>query len=73
MSELFLRLLFGGLTGCAAIVSMIAGLVLYRKVWLTGNTFASLGSEGNVVIFMGVLVAACLLLAWRVKAMQKRL
>ena len=73
MSELFLKLLFGGLMACGGIVFLIAGLVMYKKVWLAGKTFASLGGEANVVIFMIVLAAACLLLAWRVKVLQNRL
>jgi len=63
MAGLFYRILFGGLLACAGLLSMILGIVLYRKWWLPGISFQELGSEGRVINFMGILTVLCLVLA----------
>ncbi len=73
MTGLFYKLLFNGLLACGGVVSLIIGIIVYRKMWLGGKSFAELGGEGNAVIFMGVLVGLSFFMAWRIKAARNKL
>jgi len=73
MTELFYKLLYRGLLACAAIISAIIGLILWRRMWVGGKSFAELGTEGNGVIFMMVLVALSFFIAWRIKSAHNKL
>ena len=73
MAGLFYKLLYNGLLACAGVVSLIITILVYRKMWVGGKSFADLGNEGNVVIFMVVLVVLSLLMAWRIRKAHNRL
>jgi len=73
MTGLFYKLLYYGLLACGGFVSLIIALVVWRKMWLDGKTFDQLGSEGNVIIFMTVLVVISFVMAWRIKRAKDRL
>lgn len=73
MAELFYTLLSRGLLVCGGIISAIIATILWRRMWVGGKSFSELGTEGNVVIFMSVLVLLCLFIAWRIKSAQNQL
>lgn len=73
LSHFFYKLLFNGLLACSGIVSLIIAVILWRRMWVEGKAFSELGTEGNGVIFMAVLVAISLLIAWRIKKAKAKL
>ena len=73
MTEFFYKLLYRGLLACGGIVVAIIGIILWRRMWLGGKSFAELGTEGNGVIFMAVLAFLAFFMAWRIKRAQNRL
>ncbi len=73
MTEFFYNLLYKGLLACGLIISAIIGLILWRRMWVGGKSFAELGTEGNGVIFMAVLVFLSFLMAWRIKKAHGKL
>ncbi|HFC05634.1 MAG TPA: hypothetical protein ENJ55_07995 [Rhizobiales bacterium] len=73
MTELFYKLLYKGLLACAGIISAIIAIILWRRMWVGGKSFAELGTEGNGVIFMAVLVGLSVLIAWRIKKAHGKL
>ncbi len=73
MAELFYKLLYNGLLACAGIVSLIIAIIIWRKMWVAGKTFAELGQDGNAIMFMSVLVVLCGLIASRIKKARERL
>ena len=73
MTGLFYKILYNGLLACGGFVSLIIAIIVWRKMWLGGKTFAELGSEGNVIVFMIGLVVISFLIAWRIKKAKDRL
>ncbi len=78
MTKLFYMLLYRGLLACGLVISAIIAIVLWRKVlwrkmWVAGNNFSELGSTGNGVLLMAVLVLASFVLAWRIKRASNKL
>jgi len=73
LTEFFYKVLFGGLLACAGLMSFILGIIVWRKMWVGGKTFEQLGTEGNVMIFIGVLTVLSLAIAWRIKVAQNKL
>jgi len=73
MTELFYKLLYRGLLACGGIIAAIIGFILWRRMWIGGKSFAELGTEGNGVIFMAVLVALSFFIAWRIKTAHTNL
>ncbi len=73
MAGLFYKLLYNGLLTCGGIISAIIALILWRRMWKGGKSFSELGTEGNAVIFLAVLVLLCFFIAWRIKRAQNRL
>lgn len=67
VTRLFYKALSGGLFACAAILALIIVIVLWRKVWLPGKAFFDLGTEANVVLFMGALTVVCLIGGWIIR------
>ena len=73
MTGLFYKLLYYGLLVCGGFVSLIIAVVVWRKMWIDGKSFAELGNEGNVIIFMVVLVVVSFFMAWRIKRAKDQL
>ena len=73
MTGLFYKILYSGLLLCGGLVSSIIATIVWRKMWMDGKSFADLGSEGNVIIFMAVLVAISFFMAWRIKKAKDKL
>lgn len=73
MADLFYKLLYRGLLACGGIIAGIVGIILWRRMWVGGKSFDQLGTEGNAVIFMAVLVFLCFVIAWRINVAQKKL
>ncbi len=73
MTDFFYKLLYRGLLACGGIVGAIIAIILWRRMWVGGKSFAELGTEGNGVIFMAVLVFVSFFMAWRIKRAQNQL
>ena len=73
VEELFYKALFAGLVVCGGVVSLIGSIIVWRKMYLAGKSFAELGSDGNALIFMGVLALICFAIAWRIRVAKKKL
>jgi len=73
MTGLFYKILYSGLLLCGGLVSSIIATIVWRKMWMDGKSFADLGSEGNVIIFMAVLVVISFFMAWRIKKAKDKL
>lgn len=71
MAIYFYKLLSRGLLAVSAVLALIVGVIFWRKMYVGGKTFAELGSEGNVVIFMIGLIVVALLIAWRIRVAEK--
>ncbi len=63
----------GGIALVGGIVSLIIAIIIWRKMWVAGKTFAELGQDGNAIMFMSVLVVLCGLIASRIKKARERL
>ena len=73
MTGLFYKILYNGLLLCGGLVSSIIAIIIWRKMWMDDKSFADLGSEGSVIIFMAVLVVISFFMAWRIKKAKDKL
>ena len=73
VDELFYKALFAGLVVCGGVVSLIYSIIVWRKMYLADKSFAELGSDGNALVFMGVLALICFAIAWRIRVARKKL
>jgi len=73
MTGLFYKILYKGLLLCGGLVSSIIAIIIWRKMWMDDKSFADLGSEGSVIIFMAVLVVISFFMAWRIKKAKDKL
>lgn len=67
LTRLFYKALSGGLFACAAVLVLIIAIVIWRKVIVPEKAFFDLGTEANVVLFMGVLMVICLVGGWIIR------
>lgn len=67
MTGLFYKALSTGLFACSAILALIIGIVIWRKVIVPGRAFFDLGNEAYVVLFMGGLTLVCLVGGWIIR------
>ena len=73
MEGLFYKALYFGLLACGGVVSLIASIIVWRKMYLADKSFADLGNDGKALVFMGVLAVISFAIAWRIKRTQKKL